>query len=118
MGTDMTKMTEVDIAYKILEKEGHALYFKDLIMQVIEQKHKPVQSLSLAISEVYTQMNMDSRFQHMGKGMWGLAELAPQEVKRSHSAVSASKTNTKRRERLLEEIQDLEAVVPKREAEE
>lgn len=104
---DFTQQEEVDIAYYILTKSGEAIYFKDLIIDVIDKKHKPVQSLSKSISEVYTQMNMDSRFHHMGKGMWGLTEWIPQEVKRTHSTSSTTKASTKqRREKLLEEIQD------------
>ena len=86
-------------------------------MEIIDKKQKPVQSLSLAISEVYTLINMDSRFHHVGKGMWGLAELTPQEVKRSSSSSSSTKSNTKRREKLLEEIQDLDPVSKKRDEE-
>ncbi len=107
-------MAEVDIAYQILTKAGQPIYFKDLIMDIIDKKQKPVQSLSLAISEVYTLINMDSRFQHMGKGLWGLAELAPQEVKRSSGSSTGTKTTSKRREKLLEEIQELDPVVKKR----
>lgn len=113
----MTKMAEVDIAYQILSVAGQPIYFKDLIMEIIDKKQKPVQSLSLAISEVYTLINMDSRFHHVGKGMWGLAELTPQEVKRSSSSSSSTKSNTKRREKLLEEIQDLDPVSKKRDEE-
>ena len=87
------------------------MYYKDLVMDVIEKKRKPVQSLSAAISEVYTLINMDSRFQHTGKSMWGLTEWNPPEVKRTHSSsrttggASSSKT-VRRREKLLEGIQE------------
>lgn len=113
---DFTQKTEVDIAYCVLEKAGEPIYFKDLILDVIDKKHKPVQSLSKAISEVYTLINMDSRFHHVGKGMWGLAEWTPQEVKRSSAAAAAAaaaapKPASKRRERLLEEIQDHDVII-------
>ena len=49
---DFTKKTEVDIAYYILSHAGQTMYYKDLVLDVIEKKHKPVQSLSAAISEV------------------------------------------------------------------
>lgn len=115
---DVTQKTEVDIAYEILAKKGEQVYFKELIVEVIDKKHKPVQSLSKAISEVYTLINMDSRFHHMGKGMWGLSEWAPQEVKRSSAASPAAKSTAKqRREKLLEEIQDHEMVVKESEPE-
>ena len=103
------KSTETDIAYYILSKKGEPIYYKDLVTEVIKKKAKPVQSLSRAIAEVYTQINMDSRFHHVGKSMWGLTEWNPPETKRSSSAAGTSSSTSKssrRREKLLESIQD------------
>ena len=91
---DFTKSSETDVAYHILSKKGKPLYYKDLIMEVIQKKAKPVQSLSYAISEVYTQINMDSRFQYTGKSMWGLTEWNPTESKRSSSSSSGASSST------------------------
>ncbi|WP_196594472.1 DNA-directed RNA polymerase subunit delta [Pectinatus sottacetonis] len=88
---DFTSKTEPDIAYHILTRMGDAMFYKDLIMQVIEKKNKPVQSLPAAISEVYTFINMDSRFCHVGNGMWKLREWIPQDAKAAAST-SAPKT--------------------------
>ena len=68
-----------------------------------------MQSLSRAIAEVYMQINMDSRFHHVGKSMWGLTEWNPPETKRSSSAAGTSSSASKssrRREKLLESIQE------------
>ena len=103
------KSTETDVAYYILSKKGEPIYYKDLVTEVIKKKAKPVQSLSRAIAEVYTQINMDSRFHHVGKSMWGLTEWNPPETKRSSSAAGTSSSASKssrRREKLLESIQE------------
>ena len=105
------KSTETDIAYYILSKKGAPIYYKDLVTEVIKKKAKPVQSLSHAISEVYTQINMDSRFHHMGGSMWGLTEWNPPETKRSSSSAGSTAStsaakSTRRREKLLESIQE------------
>ena len=105
------KSTETDVAYYILSKKGEPIYYKDLVTEVIKKKAKPVQSLSHAISEVYTQINMDSRFHHMGGSMWGLTEWNPPETKRSSSAAGSTAStsdakSTRRREKLLESIQE------------
>ena len=100
---------ETDVAYAILSKKGEPIYYKDLVTEVIKKKAKPVQSLSRAIAEVYTQINMDSRFHHVGKSMWGLTEWNPPETKRSSSAAGTSSSASKssrRREKLLESIQE------------
>lgn len=103
------KSSETDVAYYILSKKGEPIYYKDLVTEVIKKKAKPVQSLSRAIAEVYTQLNMDSRFHHVGKSMWGLTEWNPPETKRSSSAAGTSSSASKssrRREKLLESIQE------------
>ena len=110
---DFTKKTEVDIAYSVMSQAGQTMYYKDLVLDVIEKKHKPVQSLSAAISEVYTLINMDSRFHYEGEGQWGLTEWNPPETKRhtrsSSSSTSSSRTANKasrRKEKLFESIQE------------
>ena len=105
------KSTETDVAYYILSKKGEPIYYKDLVTEVIKKKAKPVQSLSHAIAEVYTQINMDSRFHHMGGGMWGLTEWNPPETKKSSASAGNSSTttaakSTRRREKLFESIQE------------
>ncbi|ERL04623.1 DNA-directed RNA polymerase subunit delta [Mitsuokella sp. oral taxon 131] len=114
MEFDCLNKSETDVAYHILTKAGETMYYKDLVTEVIEKKRKPVQSLSAAISEVYTLINMDSRFQYEGEGRWGLTEWNPPEAKRSHSrsssrSGSASKTAAKastNRKKKLESIQE------------
>ena len=104
------KSSETDVAYYILSKKGEPLYYKDLITEVIKKKAKPVQSLSHAIAEVYTQINMDSRFHHFGNSMWGLTEWNPPETKRSSASSGTSSSSSvktsRRREKLLEGIQE------------
>ena len=111
MAMDFANSSEVDVAYHVLSEEGSTMYYKDLVLKVIELKHKPVQSLSAAISEVYTLINMDSRFHYEGESQWGLTEWNPPETKRTHassrSASSASSAKAKRRnESMFESIQE------------
>ena len=90
---DYSKMSETDIAYRILADLGEPLYYKTLITNVIDKKKKSVQSMAVAISEIYTMINMDGRFQYRGdkgEGQWGLTEWTPPEVKRTRSASQAA----------------------------
>jgi len=86
-------ISEVDLAYQILSESGkeNPIYFKKLIRQIIAKKNKVVQNEAAAISEIYTMINMDSRFQHAGDGLWGLTDWYPPETKRR----SATKTTAK-----------------------
>ena len=108
---DFEHMSEVDAAYHILAKKGTLVHYKELITEVIEATHKPVQSLAMAISEIYTMMNMDSRFHYEGESKWGLTEWVPPEVKRSSSRASSATAKTAitketARKKKLESIQN------------
>jgi len=102
------QVSEVELAYKLLQKTGKSMYFRELITEVLEMKGRRIHSLAHAISEVHTQINMDSRFVHMGKGMWGLVEWSPQQLS-GRSAIekdeSVKTSSTVRRQKLFEEIQ-------------
>ena len=94
MDNNFATMSEVDIAYQILSAAGkdNPIYFKKLIREVIAKKGKTVQNEAAAISEIYTMINMDSRFQHAGDGHWGLTDWYPPETKRSRSSTKTVKT--------------------------
>lgn len=85
-------ISEVDLAYEILKKSGkeNPLYFKKLIQEVIAQKNMAAQNEAAAISEIYTMINMDSRFQHIGDGLWGLTDWYPPETKRRSAKTTKS----------------------------
>lgn len=108
---DFKTSSEADVAYYVLSEKRENMYYKDLVLEVIEKKQKPVQSLSAAISEVYTHINMDSRFHYAGEGNWGLVEWNPPETKRSSRSSSSggakgSSKASRRKEKLFESIQE------------
>ena len=104
---DYERMSEVDVAYHILAQKKVPVHYKELIQEVIEAKHKPVQSLAMAISEIYTMLNMDSRFHYEGESKWGLTEWVPPEVKRSSSGTAKTAvTKESTRKKKLESIQN------------
>ncbi|MBR4151664.1 MAG: DNA-directed RNA polymerase subunit delta [Selenomonadaceae bacterium] len=86
-------ISEVDLAYQILSESGkeNPLYFKKWIREIIDRKNMTVQNEAAAISEIYTMINMDSRFQHIGDGVWGLTDWYPPETKRTRTATKTAK---------------------------
>ncbi|MBQ7705252.1 MAG: DNA-directed RNA polymerase subunit delta [Selenomonadaceae bacterium] len=88
MAKNFEDMTEVDLAYQILTDSGkdNPIHYKDLILEILNKKNKLLQNEAAAISEVYTMINMDSRFQYKGEGKWGLSEWDPPEVKKRGAA--------------------------------
>lgn len=75
---ELSKCSQVtEIAYQILFSSGKAIYFRDLISKILTTNGSQPVSRSQAITEIHTQINMDSRFIYYGQGMWGLAEWLP-----------------------------------------
>jgi DNA-directed RNA polymerase subunit delta len=106
--TNKESRSEADIAYQILRQAGSPIHFRDLINQVLAEKGGSTSSRGHAMAEVHTQVNIDSRFLHVGKGSWGLVEWAPQRGvsdRAAEEATDKSFQSNLRREKLLEEIQ-------------
>ena len=85
MAKKLEDMSEVDLAYKILTDAGkdHYVHYRDLILDILQKKNKSTQNEAAAISEVYTMINMDSRFQYNPEQKkWGLTEWDPPETKK------------------------------------
>ena len=96
MEKDFSQMSEVDVAQQILSERGknNPLNFKKLILEVLARKNKADQNEASVISEIYTMINMDSRFHHVGDGQWGLSEWYPPETKRSRSSKNKASSAT------------------------
>lgn len=107
MTAAMKPVSEIEMAYQILQQRGQVVYFRDLISDALAKTGRPVHSMAQAIAEVHTQINMDSRFVHMGKGMWGLVDWSPQSMQQrsAEDYEGRSLAATARREKLFEEIQ-------------
>lgn len=104
---DQKQMPDIEVAFQILQEANQPIYFRELISKVLETKAGRVHSPAQAMSEIHTQINLDSRFQHVGKGMWGLNEWTPQrEARQAEETTKAVSGVSQRRERLLEEIQE------------
>ncbi len=99
-------MDEVDSAYQVLKAAGHPLYYRELIDQAIALKGGTTRASAYTIADVHTRINLDSRFIHTGKSMWGLNEWSPQRIS-SHEAEepTAAPQDTQRRAKLLAAIQ-------------
>lgn len=71
------KMGETDLAYHILKETGAPLHYRALIDRVLEVKAPQAVGQVQAIAAVYTQINLDTRFAHLGEGQWGLKAWLP-----------------------------------------
>lgn len=67
----------VDLAYQILKNAGSPMYYKDLIEEIIRIKGLDAGNVGRLKARIHTEINLDHRFAHMGKGLWGLKKWAP-----------------------------------------
>lgn len=102
-------MRDIEVVYQILRNEKRSLFFRELLSKALEGR-EGVHDHSWAhvMSEIFTQMNMDSRFHHEGKNKWGLTEwVAQNDVKVLRQFEnSQSSVEKRRREIAFEAIQE------------
>lgn len=70
-------MSEADLAHAILKAKGAPLYFRDLFEQVLAIKPISGKDQGHVMAGIHTELNLDGRFVHIGKGIWGLREWMP-----------------------------------------
>jgi len=72
-------ISDVDLAFRILKQRGEPVYFRELIEEILRPKAVPANQWNRAAAAIYTQLNLDTRFNYLGEGRWGLhsGHLAP-----------------------------------------
>lgn len=73
-------MSEADLAHAILKAEGKPMYFKDLFEKVMAIKPLPGKAREHIMAGIHTELNLDGRFVHIGKGIWGIRTWMPDRV--------------------------------------
>jgi len=102
-------MRDIEVVYQILQNEKRSLFFRELLSKAIEGRDGVHDhSWAHVMSEIFTQMNMDSRFHHEGKNKWCLTEwIAQNDVKVLRQFEnSQSSVEKRRREMAFEAIQE------------
>lgn len=78
--TQKIRLSDGDMAYEILAANGGAMYYQDLILEVLRRQERP--EVPVAIAGVLTQINLDARFTYVGNGEWGLKAWVPSKSSR------------------------------------
>jgi len=71
-----TRESFPDVALRLLRERRQATHYKDLIQAVLAER-SDVPASPAQMAHVLTQINLDSRFVHVGRGIWGLRDWAP-----------------------------------------
>lgn len=70
-------LSEADVAYQILREQKQPLHYRELIMATLERMGLDTNISGTRLAQIHTEINLDSRFAFLGKGMWGLQLWAP-----------------------------------------
>lgn len=76
-------LTETDVAYQILREQKAPMHYRDLITAVLERMGQDTSISGSRLAQIHTEINLDSRFDFLGKGMWGLQSWAPKPASRA-----------------------------------
>lgn len=74
---EVNELSAIEIAYEIFEQTKKSFAFKALANEIADLKEMPSERLTDLYSQLYTQINIDGRFIHLGKNEWGLKSWYP-----------------------------------------
>lgn len=75
-------ISEADVAYQILREHKAPMHYRELITAVLEHLGRDTTITGSMLAQIHTEINLDSRFDFLGKGMWGLQIWAPKPANR------------------------------------
>lgn len=67
----------VDIAYEILKQSKKNYMFKDLLHEIANIKGVSKEEVVDKMAQLFTEVNIDGRFVHLGQNEWGLKNWFP-----------------------------------------
>ena len=73
--------SDADIAVRLLRETRTPIHYKDIINNILQARGQSTEISSLLMAQMLTQINIDARFIHMGKGIWGLRDWNPAAAK-------------------------------------
>lgn len=102
-------MLVTDLAYVLLKNRGQAMHYKELISEIIAIKGLKQENAVRLISQILTEIGMDSRFVHQGGGEWGLRDWHIKGGMRVVKPPKPEAATKKSRRRFDEEFDDEES---------
>jgi DNA-directed RNA polymerase subunit delta len=97
------RQSDPDIAIRLLRQSRTPMHYRDLLTETLKQKGESTEITPVMMAQMLTQINLDCRFVHMGKGIWGLRDWNP-----STKTTAAEKPRTVRAKIPDDLIEDLE----------
>ncbi|WP_028273684.1 DNA-directed RNA polymerase subunit delta [Atopococcus tabaci] len=76
-GQRKEELAMIEVAHAILEVRGEVMHFNDLLKEVAEYLELDDSQVEAAMTQFYTDLNIDGSFISLGEHRWGLREWYP-----------------------------------------
>ena len=70
------RLNDADLACHLLKENRNAMHYRDIVIEVRKLRGNTEQATPTETARVLTQLNLDSRFAHVGKGLWSLKDFS------------------------------------------
>lgn len=88
MHTGVMAMQVTDAAYDVLKEHGQPMEVQDLLDETLRKLGQDREARQVA--RIYTDINLDVRFQYRGNSMWGLKDWLPKAVAKGSTSRAGS----------------------------
>ncbi len=87
----LPRETVGDLAYALLRESGRPMHLRDLIAAIAARGLVQASGPARLAALIHTEINLDSRLQHLGGGLWGLKCWSPRRPRSEAGAVTGSR---------------------------
>lgn len=113
---EIQQMPLVEIAFELLKTKKEPIYFRDIMEEIRTLRGMTEAEALEVIARLYTEINIDGRFIHLGQNVWGLrrwypVEKANERPQSSKRFVRSSGDAFSDDDELLDDYDEEEAVV-------
>lgn len=76
---EIKQLPLVELAYELLKANKEPVYFRDIMEEIRRLRGMTEEEAMEVIARLYTEINIDGRFIHLGQNVWGLKRWFPVE---------------------------------------
>lgn len=85
---EIKQLPLVELAYELLKAKKEPIYFRDIMEEIRQLRGMTEDEAMEVIARLYTEINIDGRFIHLGQNVWGLRRWYPVEKTNERPASS------------------------------
>lgn len=74
---ELKQLPMVELAYELLKANKEPIYFREIMEEIRQLRGMTEDEAMEVIARLYTEINIDGRFIHLGQNVWGLKRWYP-----------------------------------------